>query len=108
MSHAAARAERGARAEAAGRAQLQLCLPAAAEDIQAGEIEFVNESLGLCWKPGNIYKGPGRGGGCTSGQKGLGWPQMFCAQWSGDKKIFPSFVCQREGVGSDGNAQLGQ
>lgn len=42
------------------------------------------------------------------GQKGLGWPQMFCAQWSRDKKNISSFVCLRERVGNDVTAQLPQ
>lgn len=42
------------------------------------------------------------------GQKGLAWFQMFCAQWSRDKKIFSSFVYLRERVGRGGNAQSAQ
>ena len=41
----------------------------------------------------------------SQGSKGLGWPQMFGAQWIRDKKIFNPCVCPRERVKSDENSQ---
>lgn len=38
------------------------CLQTAAEEAQAGKTKLFKGSLGLCWKPGNVYEGPGRGG----------------------------------------------
>lgn len=78
---------------------------AAVEEAQIGKNKLFHWSLRLCWKPGNIYQGPGRGGGYKSRLKGLGWPQMFHAQWSRDKKMSFFFVCSRERVKSDGNTR---
>ena len=43
------------------------CLQSAAEEAQVGKNKLFNGSLGLCWKPGNIYMSPGRDGGYKSG-----------------------------------------
>lgn len=43
-------------------------------------------------------------GATSQGEKGLGWPQMFGAQWNRDK-IFNPCRYSRERVESDGNSQ---
>lgn len=44
-------------------------------------------------------------GATSQGKKGLGWPQMFGAQWNRDKNILKPCVYSREKVKSDGNSQ---
>ena len=60
--------------------------------------KLFSRSLGLCWRPGNIYKGPGRGGSCTLRPKGTCLaPNVLCTVEQRQENIFLFCVFEREG-----------